>query len=185
MPRAGFILTGGRSSRMGRDKALLPWKGRTFAEHLADIASQVVDSVCLVGEPERYSHLPLKKVADIRPGTGPLGGVETALTITHADYNLILACDLPDIPVELLIELMNAAESGDWDCVATRDVGGDLHPLCAVYHRRCLPSIRAALDRREYRLLNVVESIKVNWHEAGHVLPNVNTPEEWHAIQRP
>ena len=185
MPRAGFILTGGRSSRMGRDKALLEWGERTVAEHLADLVFQVAGSVCLVGEPERYKHLRLETTSDIRPGTGPLGGLETALSMTAADYNLILACDLPNIPRQLLIDLMSAAEGGDWDTVAVRDARGRLHPLCAVYHRRCLPLIQRALDSGEYRVLSAFDRLNVNWYEAGSALSNINTPEEWYAIERP
>ena len=170
---------------MGRDKALLRWGEQTVAEHLAAIVFKVAGSICLVGEPKRYKHLGLATIADIRPGTGPLGGLETALSVTEADYNLILACDLPDVPQHLLNELMSVAEGGDWDCVAACDADGRRHPLCAVYRRRCLDRIQHALSTGEYRLLRVLDSLNVHWHQARCVLSNVNTPEEWYAIERP
>lgn len=170
---------------MGRDKALLNWGEQTVAEHLAGIVFQVAGSVCLVGEPNRYKHLGLATMGDIRPGTGPLGGLETALSVTQADYNLILACDLPDVPRQLLTKLMSVAEGGDWDCVAASDAQGRRHPLCAVYQRRCLDRIQIALSTGEYRLLRVLDSMNVHWYQAGCVLSNINTPEEWCAIERP
>src|SRR5690348_1069767 len=170
MLRAGFILTVGRSSRMEQDKALLKSGQHTVAEHLADIVFQVAGSICLVGKPKRYKHLGLAAIGDIRPGTGPLGGLETALSVTQADHNLILACDLPDVPRRLLTDVMSVAESGDWDCVAVCDADGRRHPLCAVYRRRCLDRIQIALSTGEYRLLRVLDSMNVHWYKAGCVL---------------
>ena len=84
---------------MGRDKALLEWRGATVAEHLAGMAGRLVGQVCLVGEPDRYRHLPLRSIPDLRPGNGPLGGLETALAATDAEFNLVLACDQPLVGV--------------------------------------------------------------------------------------
>src|SRR6185437_4100723 len=97
MQRAGFILTGGRSSRMGSDKALFPWHGTTVVEHLSGMVASVAGSSTLVGHPERYSHLGLPCLADLRPECGPLSGIETALAGTSAEWNLILACDVPEV----------------------------------------------------------------------------------------
>src|SRR5438270_4435707 len=94
---AGFVLTGGRSSRMGRDKALLPVGGSgpaggfTMVERTAELVRAAADSVTLIGMPERYAHLALPVVADVVEDCGPIGGVLTALTVTQADSNLIVA----------------------------------------------------------------------------------------------
>ena len=100
IPRAGFVLVGGNSSRMGRDKAGLPLLGRTLVEHVAAAVAEAAGSVTLIGPPGRYSSLDFPIIADWRPGLGPLGGIHTALTHSPAVWNLIAACDLPQISGE-------------------------------------------------------------------------------------
>src|SRR5437762_8761701 len=79
MKAAGFVLVGGHSSRMGRDKALLPLDSGLLIEKLAAMVAAVVGTVALIGEPERYKHLGLECLPDLRPGMGPLAGIEAAL----------------------------------------------------------------------------------------------------------
>src|SRR5262245_59272234 len=124
MMRAGFVLTGGSSSRMGRDKALLTWGGTTFVEHLCDQIRQVAEEVSLVGAPERYTHLNLPCIADLRPSLGPLSGIESALSSTRAEWNLVISCDLPRFDAAMATALSARAEerSGQVppDCIAVR-----------------------------------------------------------------
>jgi molybdopterin-guanine dinucleotide biosynthesis protein A len=176
MRRAGFILTGGHSSRMGQDKALLAWGESTIVEHLAALMTPAVGTVTLVGRPDRYRHLAL----DCIPG-----GLEAALARTEAEYNLVVACDHPDLRSEWLIELLSGAERSGSLCTGTRDPSGSIHPLCAVYRRACLLFIQAALNRGERRLLRVIEEFSPVWMESRAVLLNMNTPEEWKAAIAP
>ena len=83
MRHTGFVLVGGKSSRMGRDKALLPWNGRTFAEHAAGIVAEACGSAALVGDPSLYGSFGYRVFADRFPGCGPIGGVLTALTVAN------------------------------------------------------------------------------------------------------
>jgi molybdopterin-guanine dinucleotide biosynthesis protein A len=182
MQRAGFILTGGRSSRMGSDKALFFWHGKTVVEHLDRMVANVAGSSTLVGHPERYLHLGLPCLPDLRPGCGPLSGLETALSATNADWNLILSCDIPEITAELLESLFIYAIAGNTDVTIVRDGSGELQPLCAVYHRRCVLPVRLALDRNELRLLDVVHRLQPAFFDIARPLQNVNTPEDWRAV---
>src|SRR3981081_963293 len=77
--RAGFVLVGGNSSRMGKDKARLPFGGGTLAEYVAKAVREAAGSVTLVGAPERYLSLGFPMLTDIRKGAGPLSGIHTAL----------------------------------------------------------------------------------------------------------
>ena len=79
MSREGFVLAGGRSSRMGRDKAFLPWESRFLVQHVTDQVALAAGNVALIGDQERYSALRLDCFADLRPGLGPLAGIEAAL----------------------------------------------------------------------------------------------------------
>lgn len=179
MQRAGFILTGGRSRRMGSDKALLPWQGLTVVEHLSQIAADAAGSCVLVGQPERYRHLGIASIADLRPGCGPLSGIEAALASTSAEWNLILSCDLAGVHPEMLEALFQHAAASNAAVCLIRDAAGVLHPLCAVYHRRSLAVVRAALDQSMFRLLDVVASLQPIYFEVAQPISNLNTPEDW------
>ena len=180
---AGFVLVGGRSSRMGRDKALLPGRSRSMVEELAARVKKSAGSVALVGEPQRYSGLPIECIADLRPGLGPLGGIEAALASARAELNLVVACDMPDVETSWLVRLLEEAESSGTLCVASRDAGGALHPLCAVYHRDSLAKIQSALDAGRLRTQEVLWELEPVVLESDRTFWNVNTPEEWEAWQ--
>ena len=139
--RAGFVLAGGRSSRMGQDKALLPWKGSTLIESVAREVFDAVGNVTLIGSPERYGDLGFPVISDKIAGCGPLGGLHAALSATTAEWNLLVACDMPGVTRQLLEGLLEAAEASGADALVPQTPGG-LEPLCAVYNVRLLPACR-------------------------------------------
>src|ERR1700730_18212286 len=94
---AGFVLCGGRSSRMGRDKGLLPIDGRALVERTAERVRAAAGSVTLIGSPERYAHLGLPVAPDLIPDCGPIGGLYTALKMTHAEWDLLVARAIPGV----------------------------------------------------------------------------------------
>jgi molybdopterin-guanine dinucleotide biosynthesis protein A len=186
--RAGYLLAGGQSSRMGRDKALLPVGNSTLAAHIAAQIREAAGNVTLIGPPEHYAHLGFPVIPDAIPGCGPLGGLLTALRSTSADWNLIVACDMPHLTAAFLDELFDAAEAADPDCVVAESKAaeaerGRRHPLCAVYHRRVLAAAETAIDRKLFKMHDFIASLRT---EAWPVLDptllrNVNTPADWEA----
>ena len=178
---AGFVLVGGNSSRMGRDKARLPFQGKTLVEHVACAVAEAAGSVTLVGAPERYETLGFPMLADRRAGAGPLAGIHTALAASTAAWNLIVACDMPGISAPFLRSLLAAAQSSDADCLLPAGPSGLPEPLCAVYHSRCLQVIGAALDRNVRKITDGLAGLRIvnlSVAESGW-FRNVNTPEEW------
>lgn len=183
---AGFVLTGGQSRRMGRDKALLTADGASLVERVAARVRAVAGSVTLIGAPERYQSLGLPVAADLIERCGPLGGVYTALHMTGADWNLIVACDMPDATEELLAELLRAARERDAVCLAAETNHG-LHPLCAVYHRRALAAVESAIARKSLKMHDLLSGLQaIRWPvRDALLLRNVNTPAEWEAARGP
>jgi molybdenum cofactor guanylyltransferase len=181
---AGFVLSGGISSRMGRDKALLPYGGATLIEHVARAVERAAGSAVLVGRPELYRALPYPVLADLVPGQGPLGGVETALQYSTAAWNLIVACDMPGIMSEFL-ETVLAAATGEpeADVVAPAGPDGRIQPLCAVYHRRCLEPITEMLGRGVRSMRDAVAGLNATLLPVPSADPfrNLNAPEDWEA----
>ncbi len=181
------MLTGGMSSRMGRDKALLPFHGGALVAHVAAAATAAAGSVMLIGDPLKYGHLGYPVLPDRRPGAGPLGGIESALSYTTADWNLVLACDMPAISAEFLRGLLEAAERCNADALVPEGPSGLLEPLSAVYHRRCLAEVRRALNAGVRKVTEGLTGLEVAHFAVadGACFENLNTPEEWACYHDP
>jgi len=187
------VLVGGSSSRMGRDKALLEYQGSTLAGRIAERVRGAARNVTLIGPPDRYRELGYTVIADRVPGCGPMGGVFTALASTHAEWNLIVACDMPLVTAELFEELFGDAESGPStaDCIVPAFCepkgsadGSRIQPLCAVYHRRCAAAARRAIDRKILKMHDFVSTLRLRKHPVADPAPlsNINTAAEWSSL---
>ncbi|HWF46300.1 MAG TPA: molybdenum cofactor guanylyltransferase [Bryobacteraceae bacterium] len=179
MRRAGFVLVGGRSSRMGCDKALLPWNAEPLVEQVAKTVERAAGNVILIGSPERYRELRRECLPDIHPGLGPLAGIEAALASGRGDWNLIVACDMPGLDAGWLSKLLETAEAGNLACIAARDGAGILHPLCAVYRKDCLSVVERAIARNRPRAQDLLKDLEAAPFDFPAMISNVNTPEEW------
>ncbi|HEV8039389.1 MAG TPA: molybdenum cofactor guanylyltransferase [Bryobacteraceae bacterium] len=180
MPWSGFVLAGGGSSRMGRDKAMLPYRGTTLVEHLARIVQEAAGAVALIAEPSRYRSLGYPVYPDKFPGCGPLGGVYTALSVSSTDWNLIVACDMPGISAEVLRALLGSASESGKKCVVAIGPAGEPEPLCAVYHRSCLPVLERAMEEKRFKMKDLVAELDATLKLVNaSALANVNTPAEW------
>lgn len=168
---------------MGRDKALLEFEGSTLAARIAECVRGVAGNVTLIGPPDRYRSLGYTVIADRVTECGPLGGVYTALLASRAEWNLMIACDMPFVTAPLLEELFAAAESGPStvDCIVPATTGSDLDPLCAVYHRRCAHPALRAIERNVFKMHDFVSSLRLLKHAVADPAPlaNINTPAEW------
>jgi len=165
---------------MGRDKALLPVPEGVMVERIARRVLEASGSVTLVGDPAQYAHLGLPVIPDVIPGLGPLSGIHAALSHTGAEWNLVVACDMPEVSVEFLTELLEAASASSADAVVPRGPAGP-EPVCAVYRRRLLPALAAALGGGLRKAADLLEIVPVMWLPVAQMshLRNVNTPEEW------
>ncbi len=180
MRRSGFVLAGGASSRMGRDKALLAYREMTLVEYVARAVLEAIGSVALVGDPDRYCELGHPVYHDKVPGCGPLGGIYTALTVSPADWNLVVACDMPGISARALGGLIDPEAQPGRNCVMAVGSGGEPEPLCALYHRRCLPVLDRAIREKRFKMRDLVRELEAELRPLdAAALANVNTPDEW------
>jgi molybdopterin-guanine dinucleotide biosynthesis protein A len=181
MEHAAFVLAGGRSTRMGRDKALLPWNegknGGTLLGHVASLVRQAAGNVTVIGH-DAYLDLGFDVVPDTIPNCGPLGGLLTAFQVSTADRVLLVACDMPNLTPELLRGLMQ--HPGD---AVVAQSGGRLHPLCAVYHRKLQPQVAAAVQKRSLKMHDFLSTIQIHPYpvQEADLLKNLNTPEDFAA----
>lgn len=179
MRAAGFVLAGGRSSRMGRDKALLEIDGETLVARAVGSLKEVCAEVAIAGggaELARFARV----VPDVAPGCGPLGGIVSALAETPFQWNLFLAVDVPFVPKEVWRRLLGQAENSGAAAVMAR-VGEQVHPLCAAYSRRALRVLREELDAGRWKVADAVGAagfIDYADFDVPEWFRNVNTPED-------
>ncbi|WP_195724337.1 molybdenum cofactor guanylyltransferase [Paenibacillus monticola] len=195
MQITGIILAGGRSRRMGTDKALLEFGGVPLIAHLAVRLSQVADTVLIAcGEEERedYQFLKLPMVTDCYPGLGPLAGLYAALNLSHTEWSAVVACDLPFTSIELLNYMKElAAAEPSVQAVVPVNAAGKVQPLLALYHRSVLPSLHESLEQKSLRVMEWLGCLKVryvqerdfpvSYRSHDKALLNMNTPAEYFA----
>lgn len=183
----GFILVGGASSRMGRDKAQLTLNGRSFVERIDGALRAVALKTKTVGAKGLGYSLKLPDVPDIYSGWGALGGLHAALEACEAVWAAVVACDLPFVTGALFRRLLSLGE--DSEAVVPRQADGRLQPLCALYRRSpCAQAARQLIaegERRPRALVKAVRARLVAWEEisdvegADELFTNVNTPEDY------
>jgi molybdopterin-guanine dinucleotide biosynthesis protein A len=183
-----FVLAGGKSARMGSDKAFVQLNGRTLLERALETARAVTPEVIVVGERNKFSRY-ASAVDDVFRDRGPLGGIHAALAVTATDLNLILALDLPFIEPKFLKYLFTRAlEVRQTDAlVVLPNAGGGWQPLCAIYRKEFGRFAEEALKRGENKIDRIFPGIRVLAIEEAEIVKagfsvgmfrNLNTPEE-------
>ena len=145
-----FIIAGGKSSRMGQDKAFVEFGGETLLEQMLRTARSVSSNVGLVGDPEKYAQY-APTTPDVFPGRGPLGGIHAALRSSRTELNLMLAVDMPFIRPEFLRYLSKKAGSTT-ATITVPQVNNRMQPLCAVYRRAFAEVAEPALTSGENKI---------------------------------
>jgi molybdopterin-guanine dinucleotide biosynthesis protein A len=178
---------------MGVDKGLLEIAGVPMIVRVARLVASVVgEPATVMGTPEKYRGLGLRALADDWPGCGPLGGIATALRASEAEWNLIVACDLPYLTREWLEYLSQRARDSAEEAVVPMNRAPankrGAEPLCAMYHRGSEPAIRRALEQGVRKVTDGLAELRVEVIEPaawkgfdsdGLLFKNVNTPADY------
>ena len=183
------ILVGGKSRRMGQDKAFLEVDGLPLIERLIQTLQGCFDQLLLVGDrPERFAQFTIPVVPDIYPGSS-LGGLYTGLKLAATEQVFVTSCDIP-FPNSALIHLICSQQQERDAVVPVTDKG--LEPLFALYRRSCLPPMQAALERGDFRIMTLLQQLQVLeigpdqlglLDPADRCLLNLNTPEDYAACR--
>lgn len=181
----GFVLIGGRSSRMGRDKAELVLGGETFADRAVHALQGISEQVRIVGGNSNTDGL--AGISDVYPNWGALGGLHAALTSANKPWAAVLACDLPFVSQQLLERLANLR--GDFEAVAPIQSDEIPQPLCALYRvKPCRARAAALIESGERRPIALLQSVCTRWVEfkeladlegSSHFFDNINTPDDY------
>jgi molybdopterin-guanine dinucleotide biosynthesis protein A len=188
MRRGAIVLCGGRSTRMGRDKASLPFGEETLLQRVVRILRGVVDEVIVVARPgQALPPLPagVRRATDEVADQGPLGGLAPGLAAARAEALYVTACDVPFLAPAFVEALFDAL--GDAD-VAVAQAEGFTHPLAGVYRRGVLPRVRRLLAEGRLRPVFLHEEVRTVRVPAEALraadpdlrsLENLNTPEAY------
>lgn len=180
-----IILAGGKSSRIGREKALIEFEGEPLIVRIAKVVAPLFESLIVVSNSDLGVELPgAAFVKDIHLGRGPLAGIHAGLSASDTEENFVLACDMPFVSreiVERIRELRGKAQ------VALPETDKGVEPLCAAYSRSCLPEIEAVLggagpriiaffDRVDVRTIRREELADISGIERAFI--NINTEDQ-------
>jgi molybdopterin-guanine dinucleotide biosynthesis protein A len=181
-----FVLAGGKSTRMGTDKAFVEYEGRTLLARALDLARSITSEVRVVGSGEKFARF-APVVEDVFPDCGPLGGIHAALGASRTELNLMMAVDTPFISLAFLQYLISQAESApDATVVVPRGDGG-WQPLCAIYRRKFAGAAESALRTGRNRIDRLFDQVRTRVIEqeelegagfSSAMFCNMNTPEE-------
>jgi len=184
----GVLLAGGKSRRMGCDKAALTLGGQTLAQRGINVLTEVFAEVVFSVGPgqdrlQAPSAVPIRAIEDRVPDQGPLGALCSVLQAAKYDWIFLIACDMPFFTADGIRAL--AQEIGAHSQIVVPEQGGRLHPLHAFYHRSALPAAEQALQAGQRRMEAVLEACRtriVSWEREERRLTNVNTPADCAAI---
>ena len=192
---SAFILAGGASTRMGREKGLLDFGGEPLVVRIARLLEPLAQEIIVIGTPERYSPLGLRAIADrsflfgsdAEPVHSPLVGIATALSVTTSPWNLMLACDMPYLTREWIGWLLQRTVQSSAQAVMPKTSRG-LEPLAAAYRKECAAQLIAALENGIRKVTDATSELRAEvvheneWRSLDPddcVLRNMNTPADY------
>jgi molybdopterin-guanine dinucleotide biosynthesis protein A len=166
-PISAIVLAGGKSSRLGKHKALLKVKDQFLIERIIDRLRQLSKEIIIVANDiDRYEELEAVLVSDIYPGKGALGGIYSGLKKASHVHSLVVGCDMPFLDLSLLRYMQTLAPS--YDVVIPR-IGQQTEALHAVYSRNCLPFIEEQLQAGDLRIVHFFPQVRVRYVEQEEI----------------
>ena len=162
-----IILAGGRSSRLGRNKALEKIGGKYLIKRVIDSLAQLGDDIIVVSTaPNQLPSLNIEKVLDTYPHTGAKVGLCTGINASLSFYTLVVACDMPFLNIDLLRYLLDSAPG--FDAVIPR-IGDKIEPLHAVYSKNCIPALEEQISKGKLKISDLFNEINVRYVETEEI----------------
>jgi len=173
---------------MGRDKAFLLFQGKPLIQQAVTLASHFAKDIRIIGTPEKseLGKLGIQVISDLVSPNGPISGIVTALRSTSNFLNLIVACDMPRIPVSFIELLFENADGAD--AVLFKSNSGQVEPLCALYTTNCLPLFNLNFRLEKYGIPDSLKELCVNhiseedlWSRGlqADIFRSINTPKDF------
>ncbi len=183
------ILSGGKSSRMGQDKALLTINSMQFMNIIVDEMSTFSEVLVSVDDKSKYDYLSQTLVVDEHKNIGPIEGIYQVLKHAHNEYVFVCAVDMPFLKKELAMYMAEFISS-DFDCYVLMDEDR-VHPLCAIYSKKILPIIEDLIKNEKYRLTDILALTRTKYIRLEQscfdkkVVKNINTKDQYKKLILP
>lgn len=178
------ILAGGKSQRMGEDKAFLDFEGRAFIERILDCVEGLTKEVIVIANTKQYENLDVQVYSDLVEDCGPVGGIYTAMQIVQTPYLLVLSCDIPLLKRRLLEHLIQESIPCEVNILKTEE---RWQPLTAIYNSITSPVFKKALDTKSLKLRSLLSEMDLNLiacpKDLISCLDNINTPNDLKKIR--
>lgn len=180
----GIVLAGGKSTRMGTDKAFLQLKGKPFISHILEAIQQCSEDIFVVSNNPKLDELGITRFPDSVPGLGPVGGIHTGLSHSKTEFNLIVACDTPFLSQETIHYLIEGIDEKH-DIFIVQCEGVQM-PLIGIYRKSSMTYFSQAIDEKKLGLQKLLATLqtKIIILPESHAKSvwNINTPSDLKAI---
>lgn len=183
------ILAGGKSTRMGQNKALLQFNNQRFIDRISDELSSFSEVLISSAQKGIYEDTGFKVVYDEHTNIGPIEGIYQILKEAKEEYVFICAADMPLLKKEL-VSYMAEFISSDYDCFCLMDETR-IHPLCAIYSKRMLGILEEMINKGQYRLMDLLERVKTKYIRLEmtcfdrKIVRNINTKDQYQRLVLP
>lgn len=182
MQITAIILAGGKSTRMGTDKALIKIEDKSLLEKAIDICDPVCSSILISSNNPAHGKFGYPVVADEIKDCGPIGGIYSCLKKSVTEWNFIISVDTPFVTSDFILFL--TTQTGNFDAVVPVHFS-DKEPLIALYNKNCLPVIEKQISMQQFKIHHLINQINTNYLNAGewvennaHFFSNLNRPED-------
>ena len=183
------ILAGGKSTRMGQNKALLQLNNQTIIERLTEELGDIKTPIISCAEKGLYENYSNRVVYDQNNDIGPIEGIRQLLIESDDEYVFVCACDMPFVNKDL-VKYMSEYVSSDYDCYVIND-GDRLQPLCAIYSKKLLPLIEKLINENKYKLFEIISNSRTKVIDLEYskfdkkIVKNINTKSDYFEIVKP
>jgi molybdopterin-guanine dinucleotide biosynthesis protein A len=164
----GIVLAGGKSTRMGCNKALLIYRGRPLVQHAIDMLMLVCENVVISANKDDYKFTGCQTWPDEIPEQAPMVGIYSCLKRSPNDRNIFLTCDIPLVDPRLFELLLSAGD--EFDMVIPIHDAHYMEPLCGIYHKRVIGDLERSISNREFSLQDFIRKSK---HKLIEITPDV------------
>ena len=183
MQITGIILSGGQSTRMGTDKALLQIKGKTLLERAVEICNPVCNAILISSNNPEHGKYGYPVIADEIQDCGPLCGIYSCLKHSETDWNLVVSVDSAFVTQDFVEFLIS--EIGDFDAIIPVHKNGK-EPLIALYHKNCIQAINERIKLNDYKMHNLLNILNTKFTNVDSwikknpgIFKNLNRPEDF------
>ena len=182
MNLTAIILAGGKSSRMGVDKALLKMNGKTLLETVIEICQPVCKSIIISSNNPAHSAYGYPVIADEQKDCGPIGGIYTCIKQSLTEWNFVISVDTPFVTPGFIQFLLQ--HTGDFNAVIPA-YSGKTEPLIALYNKNCLTVIENQMKLQQFKMQHLVALLNIGFVECSDwmgkmpmLFNNLNSPED-------